>query len=146
LGWNVYGGYRFTDFLAGQIGFTDLGQIHTSFEGRTPDLATFLSDASSQLPHSADGVDLLAVGRVPLGNYFGLRAMLGAYVWESDKKVEASSGESFKRDENGVGFTFGTALDLRLSKRVAMTAGWRRFDVGNEHIGFAALGIELRWN
>jgi hypothetical protein len=145
-GWSVYGGYRFTDFLAGQIGFTDLGQIHTSFEGRTPNLATFLSDASSQLPHSADGVDLLAVGRLPLGNYFDLRAMLGAYVWEADKKVEASSGESFKRDENGVGLTFGTALDLRLSKRVALTAGWRRFDVGNEHIGFAALGIELRWN
>ena len=69
--WRFYGGYELTKWLAVEGGYSDLGEVTVDFSGPIADVEQFLIDANALQPPSAEGFDLTAVARLPLGSQIG---------------------------------------------------------------------------
>lgn len=142
----VFAGWRVSQYFGAQLGYTHLGNVDTAFTGDALDLQAFLRDANALQPRSASGFDLNLVGRYPLGKRFEIVAQLGAFAWNADYTVTNSSGDSLKREDDGVDLTYGAGLEYGLDSGLAFTGGWTRYKVDRESIDFLGIGLQYRWH
>jgi OOP family OmpA-OmpF porin len=76
---------------------------------------------------SARGINLSAVGRVPLGESFGLEAKLGTTYGVTHVNAPVLSGVSSGRDK-GFGLAYGAAFDVNIARGLQGKVGWEQHD------------------
>jgi len=75
----------------------------------------------------ARGINLAAVGRLPLGDNFALEGKVGPTYGVTKVSVPSSSGLTSGR-ANGVGLGYGVALDMNFSRGLHGSVGWEQHD------------------
>ena len=75
----------------------------------------------------ARGINLAAVGRLPLGDNFALEGKVGPTYGVTRVSVPASSGLGSGR-ANGVGLGYGVALDMNFTRGLHGSVGWEQHD------------------
>jgi OOP family OmpA-OmpF porin len=76
---------------------------------------------------SARGLNLSAVGRLPLGDSFGLEGKVGATYGVTHVNVPNVSALSSGRD-SGFGLGYGIALDVNVARGLHGAVGWEQHD------------------
>ena len=76
---------------------------------------------------SARGINLSAVGRVPLGDSFGIEGKLGTTYGVTHVNAAALSGVSSGRDK-GFGLAYGVAFDVNIARGLHGAVGWEQHD------------------
>ena len=76
---------------------------------------------------SARGLNLSAVGKLPLGQYFALEGKVGATYGITHVNALAGSGVSSGKAK-GFGLGYGAALDLNIGRHLQGQVGWEQHD------------------
>ena len=119
----VFGGYKFNTYVGLEGALVYLGSA--SADG------TF-----SGVPTTADayagGLEIAAVGTLPVTDQFGILGKLGGLFWS----VYSETGLGFDRDDDGASVAMGAGLKYDITPNVGIRLEWERFwQVGNSTIG-----------
>jgi OOP family OmpA-OmpF porin len=97
----------------------------------------------------ARGVNLSLVGRVPLGERFGVFGKLGTTYGRSTVSSAVGSGVTPGRETGwGVAYSLGASFDI--TQQWSVVAEWERHDIrfagtGREEIDAASIGVRYRF-
>jgi hypothetical protein len=148
FGWRVFTGYRFTNYLAIHLGYTDLGEaqarvVDTSLAmARTPGFERVAVQ-------SVRGVDLGLQLKVPLSDRVSMDVHGGKYYWRSNTRIEGlwseGSREGQRATRRDADEFFGAGLEVAVMNDLSATLGWTQYQVGSEPIALWTLGALYRF-
>ncbi|HVY06766.1 MAG TPA: outer membrane beta-barrel protein [Burkholderiales bacterium] len=125
----LYGGYRFSRFLAAEIGLTDLGRFRAY--SKSPATGDTFSGSTE-----AYSLDVSILGMLPLGESFSLFLRGGASAWTTRLKAAARTAAGVTSDsdsETGVSPLAGAGLAYRYSPELSFRVEFERhFSVGKD--------------
>jgi len=75
----------------------------------------------------ARGINLSAVGRVPVGDIFGIEGKVGSTYGVTHVSAAQDAGLSTGRD-SGFGLAYGAALDVNVARGLHGAIGWEQHD------------------
>jgi opacity protein-like surface antigen len=125
-------GYRFTDWLRIDGAYVNLGTFEAS-----PELAP---GAPVALEASADGFEVLAVGRIPVVGELSATLQAGILWWSSEITIDGS-----RENDSGNDLAWGLGLEYAFRPSLQVTGGWRRYDVDGVDVDALWLGLMLRF-
>lgn len=106
--YSLFGGYSFTDYIAGELAYVDFGSADRDGGGTVKGYA----------------VSLDAVGSLPLGRDFSLFAKLGL----AETRMEPSGAGSETKDD----WTYGLGAQYNASRNVGVRLGYDNYRVGSD--------------
>lgn len=143
IGWRVFTGYRFTDYLAIHLGYTDLGKVESKLAEQARGTFQGLEAGSKQ---TIRGVDLGLQLKVPLGERVAMDLRGGQYYWQSRTQTTSSWGEDFRSSRRGSDVFFGAGVEVALFEELSAMVGWTRYDVGGEPVHLWTIGTLYRFS
>lgn len=144
FGGALYGGYRFSQYLAVEGALLDLGEFDVSIAGSTPNAGTFANDVAAALGDGGTAVSISVRADVPLSERFHLTPRLGVYHWRSETDLSLGS-ESISIKNDGVDITGGLGVSFVLTPGLTAGVGWDRYaHSGRNEIDIYALQVEYR--
>jgi OmpA-OmpF porin, OOP family len=142
VGWKVLLGYQFNRFIAVEGGFASLGKFEAEIAGTADGLA-LAADTRTEV----EGLNLVAVAMLPLGQRFSLFGKGGLYGWRATTRFALTlDGEPVdvppERDED-LDYTFGAGFKWQFSRAAAIRVEWERFRAMSEDIDLISIGIQI---
>lgn len=145
--WRLQLGYRFNPYLSLEGGYIDLGTANYD--------ATF-SGGSARAEWKSGGVDLAALGTLPLANHFALLGKIGAIStktttnWRSSGITGIPNGDESKSETKpfigvGVSYALIPRSDLRLEYEHFADIGDASI-TGNADVNTVSLGMSYHFN
>lgn len=142
--WDFALGYRVTNYLDLQLGYSDLGKVKTRLSGNVTDINDYLNSANLVHPRSADGITLALRGRYYLHDRFFLYARAG--VLQADSRYIADAEiENAKRSKKEKSFFFGLGYEYEWSPRWSLHLSGDVYRVEDESIKVAGIGVAYRF-
>ena len=126
--WKIFAGYTFNENFAIEGGWADLGN---------PD------DTMLGLPVSveADGVELFAVGLMPVNDAVDIFGKVGMISWNS-----TTHADSLSEDDSGSDFALGAGARLSLSEKLHARAEFEWFNISDaDKVWMISIGLEARF-
>lgn len=122
----VFGGLRISRFFGVEMGYADLGTT----------TATALPGGfgGDRYKFAVSGLEISALGIVPLGKVVDLYGRLGGYLWISDFTV-TRSGITVKDSVTGGDLVLGGGAMVNLGKHFALRFDYARYDVDENNAG-----------
>ena len=118
-GWKLFGGYRFTQYVAIEAGYVDLGE----YSGNSGGIS-----ASAEVT----GVTAHVVGTLPLHERFSLIGRLGTIYADVDAKA-SGFGISVSEDDQSFAFAVGVGAEVNITDQFSLRAEYELFkDVGDD--------------
>ena len=135
----LFGGYQFNPNFALEAAAVDLGDVSYSgfFTGTPGGTVT-----GGRVQNS--GLNLSAVGVLPLGERFVLFGKAGMFLWYSEA-TDVTGGVAFYSEEDGADLSLGLGASVALSQRVSLRAEWERFDMSNVDVDLVTVGVAFRF-
>jgi hypothetical protein len=90
------------------------------------------------------GINLSAVGVVPLGQRFVFFGKVGMFLWYSEAS-DVTGGFAFYSEEDGADLSVGLGASVALGQRVSLRAEWERFDMSNTDVDLVTVGFAFRF-
>jgi OOP family OmpA-OmpF porin len=118
-GWKLFGGYRFTQYVAIEAGYVDFGKF---------------SGNSGGISGSAEvtGVTAHVVGTLPLNERFSLIGRLGTIYADVDVKA-SGFGIYYHDDDQSFDFAAGVGAEVNITNQFSLRAEYELFkDVGDD--------------
>lgn len=145
--WRIFAGWSLSPYVSFEAGYTDLGEVTTSYDADIPvsSVDPFLEDAVALHPRSADGFDVSVVGRYPLGSRFAVRAQVGAFMWDAERRIHTSDDRTARETDSGTDLLWSAGADCNVYRNLDLVAAWTRFGLDNEHVETLSLGAQYRW-
>jgi hypothetical protein len=143
--WRVLGGYRPLRWLAIEAGYSDLGEVDVDFRGPTADIGQFLINANALQPPSAEGYDVSAVARLPIGSRASAHVRAGAFIWDARYRTRNIDGQAVRRNDNGTDGLAAVGVQAMISAHWGLGAEFTRYGIDGDHIDFAGVGVVFRW-
>ena len=137
----LFGGYQFNRNFALEAAMVDLGDV--SYSGSFTDAtSTVLPVTGGRVQNS--GLNLSAVGVLPLGERFVVFGKVGMFLWYSEA-TDVTGGVAFFSEEDGADLSFGLGTSVALGQKVSLRAEWERFDMSNTDVDLVTFGIAFRF-
>lgn len=138
VSWSLFGGYRFSPYLAVEASYIDLGTAEYRATGTVQLPGAGLSaNANYGADIEVSGFTAAAVAAVPVGEMFDLHGQVGVLFadMEFSQRLSVtgfgSSSDSFSADSRD--FFFGLGAGLNIGAQWSLNLDWQRFkDVGDE--------------
>ena len=148
FGWRVFTGYRFTNFLAVHVGYTDLGEAQSRLIDES--LATERVPTFEQVAvQTVRGFDLGLQLKLPITDRIDVDVRGGKYFWQSRTRAVQEWGEyqrepyrSSARDSDNF---FGAGFEVAVINDLSATLGWTRYKVANEPVELWTVGALYRF-
>ena len=137
----LFGGYQFNRNFALEAAIVDLGDMTYSgnFTGTAP-----LSGSVTGGRVQNSGLNLSAVGVVPLGTSFVLFGKVGMFLWYSEA-TDVTNGIATYSEADGADLSVGLGASVALGQKVSLRAEWERFDMSNVDVDLVTLGFAYRF-
>ncbi|HEY0684978.1 MAG TPA: outer membrane beta-barrel protein [Steroidobacter sp.] len=139
LGWRVFTGYQFTDYLAVHLGYTDLGKLQSRFVDELPER---LLQSERTLTQTVRGVDVGLQVKLPLSERVAVAFRGGKYYWKLKTRAFSSldvGSERFtQRDSDDF---VGAGLEVGIVEDLTATVGWTRYKVSGDPIALWTVGV-----
>ena len=111
-GWQVFGGYRFTRYMAAEVGYLDTGDAEETIEG-------------TEVTLNATGTHASVIAQWPIGETFALHARAGMIDWDAELTLSDEFGTDTASATGqdlfwgaGATFNFAERFGLRLEYAV----------------------------
>jgi OOP family OmpA-OmpF porin len=132
----LFGGFQFNQNFALEAALVDLGDV--SYSG------TFAGASVTGGRIQNSGLNLSAVGVVPLGQTFVLFGKVGMFLWYSEA-TDVTGGFAFRSEEDGADLSVGLGASVAIGQKVSLRAEWERFDMSNVDVDLVTLGFAYRF-
>lgn len=136
----LFGGYQFNPNFALEAAFVDLGDV--SYSGSFTGNLGAVPVSGGRIQNS--GINLSAVGVVPLGQRFVFFGKVGMFLWYSEAS-DVTGGFAFYSEEDGADLSVGLGASVALGQRVSLRAEWERFDMSNTDVDLVTVGFAFRF-
>jgi hypothetical protein len=143
LGWRVFTGYRLTNYLGLQLGYTDLGKVGNGLRDY-PDPIPMLDPSPRISPQSARGLDFGLQLKAPVTERLALSVRGGAYRWKSQQHMTRADGESNVSRQRDSDSFFGAGAEVSFLPDLNGTVEWVRYEVAGEPIALWTVGVLYR--
>lgn len=134
-GYKIFGGYQFNQNFGLELAYVDLGKA--SYSG------TFLGAPVTGGTVKTSGVNISAVGTLPLNSGFALFGKAGLFTWES-KASDITGGVPFSGKEDGTNASFGLGASYNFTKNFGIRSEWERFKAVGD-IDLLSVGIVYKF-
>jgi hypothetical protein len=149
FGWRVFTGYRFTNYLAIHVGYTDLGES----QSRLVENAMIFSERMPTFERvgiqSVRGVDVGLQLKLPVTERISVDAHGGRYYWQSNTRIEGLWSEvdrdaprTKQRDSDAF---YGVGVEVGVMHDLSATLGWTRYQVDREPVVLWTVGALYRF-
>ncbi|MGQ0544467.1 MAG: outer membrane beta-barrel protein [Betaproteobacteria bacterium] len=132
----LFGGYQFGPNFALEAAFVDLGDV--SYSG------SFAGAPVTGGRIQNSGLNLSALGVVPLGQRFVVFGKVGMFLWYSEA-TDVTGGAFFYSEEDGADLSLGLGASLAIGPRASLRAEWERFDMSNTDVDLVTVGFAFRF-
>ncbi len=122
----VFGGLRISRFFGVEMGYADLGTTTATALPGGP--------GGDRYKFAVTGLEVSALGIVPLGKVVDLYGRLGGYLWISNFTV-TRSGITVKDSVTGEDLVLGGGAMINLGKHFALRFDYARYDVDESNAG-----------
>ena len=143
-GWKVFAGRQFTENLAVELAYTDLGKF--SFDA---DINPGTFGAGTEHAEVKPKCwSLSAVGILPVGNNFSLLGKAGVCRWNDHYRGYESVGGmeyEYEPSSTGTDLTFGLGAKYDFTDNLGVRAEWERFNNivhGDTHVDLWSLSFQ----
>jgi hypothetical protein len=148
FGWRVFTGYRFTDFLAAHVGYTDLGESQTRLVATSVAYAP-MEDFERVATQRVTGVDVGLQVKLPVTERISVDVHGGKYYWRSSTSIAGEWGEGYRgelntRNSDSDDF-FGAGLEVAVMHDLSATVSWTRYQVGSDPVSLWTVGALYRF-
>jgi len=126
-GWKVFGGYDFSENLAVEAAWVDLGEVSASVAGGT---------ATAEV----DGIAVNLKLTQPLNEAFGIFGKVGFISWDAE-----GGGVASGVDDDGNDLTYGLGAEYMFSSQVGVRGEWERFDIDDEDADLLSISAVLKF-
>ena len=127
-GLKLFGGYKFNPNFAVEGAWIDLGEVSASAGGGT-------------VTAEVDGIQVAAVGMIPINPQFGVFGKVGLFLW--DGTISATGLGSVSDDGNDI--MFGAGVNWNIGQKLGLRAEWERFDIDGDDIDFLSVGVQFNF-
>lgn len=135
MAWSIFGGYRFSPYLAVEAGYSDLGTAEYRSSG-TIDVLGVQVPANFDIDFETNGFTVAGIGTAPLGDMFDVHARLGMFFADSEVGLsstvaDVSVGDSLSASSQELFYGVGAAMDF--GANWSLSLDWQQYkDVGEE--------------
>jgi OmpA-OmpF porin, OOP family len=153
--WSLAGGYRFSRYLALEVGYLDLGSSEYRAAGPVFVPGVGIVDGSMGVDISAKGPTVAAAAFLPLGQKFDLHGHLGMFFSDTTLDIGVSLDDESESDEVSAksrDVFAGVGAAFHLTQTFAVSLDYSVFkDVGDENetgegdIDSLRLGIQYKF-
>jgi hypothetical protein len=148
FGWRVFTGYRFTNYLAIHVGYTDLGEAQSRFVDNSIAIARMPSFERTAV-EAVRGVDVGLQLKVPVSDRVSLDVHGGKYYWHSTTRISGQWNEGYRgqaRSTRHDSDTFvGAGMEVAVMNDLSATLGWTRYTVDTEPVELWTVGALYRF-
>ncbi|XOV79475.1 MAG: OmpA family protein [Aestuariibacter sp.] len=135
-------GYHFTDNLAVEASYRDLGSRSVTYSGPNANRSAFESNAGAIFPETGSGLSLGAIASWPLSPRWKLSGKLGIMRWESD--TQESDGVIVGRQaSDGSNLWYGVETSYLLTPRIQSYLGFTRFNLDRDEVDLLGVGVRV---
>lgn len=135
-------GYHFTENLAVEASYRDLGERSVTFSGPSASRGLFENNAGAIFPESGEGFTLGAIASWPLTPRWKLSGKLGIMRWEQD--TQQSNGVVLGRNAtDGSDFWYGVETSYMFTPRIQSYIGFTRFNFDRDEVDVLGLGVRF---
>jgi len=134
-GFKIFGGYQFNQNFGVELAWVDLGKA--SYSG------TFSGIPVTGGSVKTSGLNLSAVGTLPLGSGFALFGKVGFLAWES-KANDVTGGAPFSGKADGTDLSLGIGASYDFTKNFGIRAEWERFKAVGD-IDLLSVGVVYKF-
>jgi OOP family OmpA-OmpF porin len=134
-GFKIFGGYQFNPNFGVEFAYVDLGKA--SYSGM------FFGDPVTGGSVGTTGVNVSAVGTIPLHPSFELFGKIGIFGWEA-KARDTTGGLPFSGEDSGGDVSFGLGASFNFTRNVSLRVEWERFKAV-DNIDFLSLGVAFKF-
>lgn len=138
LGWRVFTGWRFTDYLAVHVGYTDLGKVQSAF---TDPASEPFADLQRVMTQKIRGMDVGLQLKIPLSDRFAAELRGGKYYWKSQTRAPVAFGDTADFTRRGSDNFFGAGVEVGIMDDLSGTIGWTRYEVAGEPVPMWTVGV-----
>jgi hypothetical protein len=149
FGWRVFTGYRFTDYLAVHVGYTDLGQSQMRLVETSMTFARLPSFERVGV-QTVRGVDVGLQLKIPVSERVSVDVHSGQYFWQSRTRLQGSWSEGYRADdyrssEHDSDVFYGAGLEVGVMHDLSATLGWTQYLVDGEPVALWTVGALYRF-
>lgn len=129
---------------ANSIAFTGGYKVNRNFaiEASYLDLGESEDDITPVWTIEVDGINLSAVGIMPVNEQIDIFAKVGMYMWNISVS-EAGFGEFYSEDGTDLSFGFGASVNV--TPQFGLVFEYQKFEVDDEDISNISLGARLNF-
>jgi hypothetical protein len=142
--WQVNLTYQYQPDWGVGFGYVDLGEVNTRIEGESADIKTFLTTVSDVHPNTAEGAQIFASYKIPLGSETRISVQAGMFLWKSEYDLEAAN-ESYRVEDDGTSLVVGLSAERSINDQLSLTFDLNRYDVDDEIIPVIGVGLSYQF-
>lgn len=121
----VFGGVRINENFAVEVGVNDLGEARAVTDD--PNFGPPLNLTSYKF--ETTGVDVTAVGILPLGRYFALFGKVGFIRWTTDFEIRSPGVLIAKDSSDGIDPVIGAGINVNLGTHFIIQGEFNRLEI-----------------
>ena len=135
-GFKIFGGYQFDQNFGVELAYVDLGKA--SYSG------SFFGAPVTGGKVEVWGLNISAVGTLPLNPSFSLFGKVGLFSWEAEAS-DVTGGVPFSAKDDGADLSVGLGLSYNFTKNVSARVEWQRFMMDVADADLLSVGIVYKF-
>ena len=135
-GFKIFGGYQFNQYFGLDLAYVDLGKA--SYSG------SFFGTPVTGGKVEVWGLNISAVGTLPLNPSFSLFGKVGLFSWEAEAS-DVTGGVPFSAKDDGADLSIGLGLSYNFTKNVSARVEWQRFMMDVADADLLSVGIVYKF-
>ena len=130
-GWQAFGGYRFTRYIAAEAGYLDTGDAEETIEG-------------SDVTLNATGSHVSVIAAWPIGESFALHARAGMINWDAELTISDDLGTTTS-DATGQDLFWGAGATFNVTERFGLRLEYAVPEMEEVDVSSIALSVLYRF-
>ena len=132
----IFGGYMFNRHFGLELAYVDLGEA--SYSGNFVGLP--VTGGRVEL----SGVNISALGALPIGERFSLFGKIGLFMWDAEAS-DTTGGVPFSAQQDGTDLSFGIGLGYQFTRNLGVRAEWEMFTTEDAESSLISVGLLWRF-
>ena len=132
----IFGGYMFNRHFGLEAAYVDLGEATYS--------GNFLGLPVTGGRVELSGVNISALGALPIGERFSLFGKIGLFMWDAEAS-DTTGGVPFSAQQDGTDLSFGIGLGYQFTRNLGVRAEWEMFTTEDAESSLISVGLLWRF-